>query len=121
MTLTYLHYRLANAVLIFMFIAGIWGLLSYFRRKGMEPHYWGILAVGEILILAQGLIGGVLLMGDARPERSVHILYGIVAVITLPAYFAATRGRDDRRVTLVYGLICLFLVAIGLRAMTTAM
>ena len=120
MTLTFFHERLANAVLLFMLIAGMWGLFSYIRRRGMEPHYWGILAVGEILVLVQGLVGGALWLGDARPERSIHILYGIVAAITLPAYFAATKGRDDRRVTLVYGLICLFLVGISLRAMSTA-
>ncbi len=44
----------------------------------------------------------------------------MVAVIALPGYYAFTKGRDDRAAALVYGLICLFLVGIGLRALETA-
>jgi len=43
-----------------------------------------------------------------------------VAAITLPAYYAYSKGQDDRRAAFTYGLICLFLVGIVLRAATTA-
>jgi hypothetical protein len=49
----------------------------------------------------------------------VHILYGIVAVISLPAYYAISKGRDDKYAALAYGLLCLFLAAIGMRASVT--
>jgi hypothetical protein len=49
----------------------------------------------------------------------IHILYGIVAVISLPAYYAITKGRDDKEVVLTYGLLNLFLAAISLRAAAT--
>lgn len=120
MSLAEVHIRLATAMLIFLSVAGLWGLVSYVLRRGIGGSYWGILAVGEVLILAQVVVGTILWIEGARPARTIHILYGIVAAITLPGYYAYTRGRDDRRASLTYGLICLFLVGISIRAMGTA-
>lgn len=120
MTLTEIHRVLANSVILYAAISAIWGLIAYFRHRGMEGNYWGILALGELLFIAQGLIGLVLWIGGDEPGRMVHILYGVVAVITLPGYFAISKGKDDRDATLAYALICLFLVGIGMRAAFTA-
>lgn len=120
MTLSILHGNLANSVLLFMVIAGIWGIATRFRNQPITGNYWGILAVGELLILGQGLLGGYLWIIGERPGRlGVHVLYGIVAVIALPAYYAITKGRDDKYAALAYGFLCLFLAAISLRAMVT--
>ncbi|GMR10054.1 MAG: hypothetical protein BMS9Abin28_0875 [Anaerolineae bacterium] len=119
MTLTIVHARLATTMLLFLSIAGIWGLANFFLRRGITGSYWGILAVGEILILAQ-LVVGVILWIDKSPPPWIHVLYGIVAVISIPGYYAYTKGQDDRRASLTYGLICLFLVGISMRAIGTA-
>lgn len=120
MSLAFLHERLASTAILFFLAAGLWGLVTHFRRRSVGPEYWGILAIGELLILVQGVLGALLWLGGDRPGRAIHLLYGVVAVITLPAYYAFSRGQDDRRAALTYGLICLFLVAIGLRAAGTA-
>ena len=120
MTLTLAHVRLGTAMLLFLSVAGVWGLASFFLRRGITGSYWGILAVGEILILAQMVVGIVLWIDGARPARTIHVLYGIVAAISIPGYYAYTRGQDDRRASLTYGLICLFLVGISIRAIGTA-
>ena len=120
MTLTILHNNLANSVLLFMVIAGIWGIVTRVRHQPIAGNYWGILAVGALLILGQGLLGGYLWAIGERPGRlGVHILYGVVAVIGLPAYYAITKGRDDEHAALAYGMLCFFLAAISLRAMAT--
>jgi len=114
-----IHGLLANTVMLFMAVAGVWGLVSYARRRGVDGGYWGILVIGELLVLAQGVLGTVLLIGGEQPGRGVHIVYGFVAVLTLPAFYGFTHGRDDRRAALMYGLLCLFLAAIAWRAATT--
>lgn len=115
-----LHGRLANTVLLFNLVAGLWGVISYFRGRGVTSNYWGILAIAELLFIAQAILGASLWLGDARPARAaVHVLYGAVSVISLPAYFLFTRGRDDRPAALAYGALCLFLAGISLRAMAT--
>ena len=120
MTLTEVHARLATTMLLFLGVAGVWGLATFFLRRSITGSYWGILAIGEILIVAQVIVGTILWISGARPERTIHLLYGIVAAISIPGYYAYTKGQDDRRASLTYGLICLFLVGISIRAMGTA-
>jgi hypothetical protein len=114
-----LHDRLAESLLLFMVAAGAWNLVAALRRRGIASETWGILAVGELLALAQGVLGLVLYLGGARPARGVHILYGVVAVLTLPAYYAISHGRDDRRASWAYTWLCLFLAGISARGITT--
>jgi hypothetical protein len=120
MTVAFLHERLASAALLFFLVAGIWGLIAYLRRRGVGSEYWGVLAIGEVLILVQAALGVLLWLEGERPARGIHILYGVVASITLPAFYAYSKGQDDRQAAFTYGLICLFLVGIVLRAATTA-
>ena len=67
MGLTFIHANLANTVMLFMLIAGTWGVVLHFRKQGIGGNYWGILAVGELLVLAQGALGGILWVGGALP------------------------------------------------------
>jgi hypothetical protein len=120
MPLTDIHDRLATSMLLFLAVAGLWGVGSSLLKRGMSGSYWGMLAIGELLIVAQAITGIVLWLEGARPARGIHLLYGVVALLTLPGYFAYSRGQDDPRATRSFGLICLFLVGISLRAIGTA-
>jgi hypothetical protein len=119
-TLVVLHSRLVVTILLFFGALTIWGFVSYLRGQTISGSYKGALAIGELLMLAEFVVGVLLLFGGAQPARfSIHILYGIVAIIGLPGAFAYTRGRDDRWELLIYVTVCLFLCGIALRAMST--
>lgn len=120
MTLTMIHARLSTAMLIFAAIGALWGFGLYFLKRGVDGNYWGILATGELLFLAQAVVGTVLWLEGLRPGRTIHLLYGAVAVLTLPAYYFFSNGRDDRRGALGYAIVLLFLFGISLRAIGTA-
>lgn len=120
MPLTAIHARLATSMLLFLAVAGIWGVGTSLLKRGMTGSYWGMLAIGELLIAAQTITGIVLWLEGARPARGLHLLYGAVALLTLPGYFAYSKGQEDPRTARNFGLICLFLVGISLRAMSTA-
>lgn len=120
MTLTNVHDRLSVTIVLYAFILAIWGLWRYFRKQGLDGNFWGALAINEILILVQGGLGIFLWLSDLRPERGfMHILYGIVTALTIPATYAFTRGRDTRREMLVYGLVMIALVGLAGRAIVT--
>lgn len=119
MSLTLIHERVATTMILFSLIAAVWGLIIFLRGRSIDGNYWGILGVGEILILAQAALGFILWLQGAQPGRGIHILYGIVAAMTLPAAYGFSRGRDDRQMALVYSLILLFLVGISWRAIVT--
>ena len=120
MSLPLIHGGLATACLIFSLILAGYSFWRYFRGQGIDSSLWGVLVVGELLYLSQGVLGGLLLAQGLRTARTwIHVLYGIVMVITLPGAYAITRGRDERREAGIYGVLGLFLAGIALRAMTT--
>jgi uncharacterized protein YybS (DUF2232 family) len=120
MSLPLIHGGLATACLIYSLILAGYSFWRYFRGQGIDSAMWGVLVVGEVLYLSQGVLGGLLLAQGLRTARTwIHILYGIVMVITVPGTYALTRGRDSRREAAIYGVIGLFLAGIALRAMTT--
>jgi len=115
-----IHHGLANTVLLYVLVLALWGFLRYFRKQGVDSSFWGALVIAEILILVQGGVGVILWIMSLRPERgAIHILYGIVSALSLPAVYVFTKGQDDRRDMLVYAAVLLFLVAIALRAIAT--
>jgi hypothetical protein len=120
MSLFQVHQALANASLIFSFIIAGYGFWRYIRNQGIDGSFWGVLAAGELLYIAQIVVGLLLLASGLRPARTaVHLLYGVLLVLVLPGAYTATRAADSRREALLYAAIGLFLAGISLRAMTT--
>jgi len=120
MSLTVIHGNLANAALIYFAILAVWGLIRFARRQRVGPNYWGALVIAELLILAQGTLGAYLWYSGLRPARGIHILYGLVSALAIPAVYIYTRGREDRREILIYAVVALVTVGLILRATTTA-
>lgn len=118
--LTLIHNRLSVSMLLFMLALAAWGFWNYLRGDGVTGSYLGGLAIGEGLIVVEALIGVALtVLGSFPPRGWLHILYGIVAVISIPSAFAFTRGRTGRYESLIYALIALFLAGITTRAQGT--
>ena len=119
-SLVVLHARLVVTIVLFLGALALWGVFNYLRGQGVSGSYNGALVIGELLMIAECLIGVALLVAGRQPARpGIHILYGVVAIIMLPGAFAYVRGRDSRFEQLVYALVCLFLCGIALRALET--
>ena len=97
MTLSVIHDRLGNAALAYFFIIAVWGYWRFFRKQGLDLSFWGSLAIGELLLLAEALLGAVLWITGERPARGVHLLYGVVALAAIPTAYAYTKGRRGAR------------------------
>ncbi|UCH61083.1 MAG: hypothetical protein JSV61_06280 [Anaerolineales bacterium] len=120
MSLTQFHSSLANTAMYYFLILALWGLWRFARKQGVDSSFWGALVISEVLVLLQGGLGVYLWINGLRPGRGwIHILYGVVSALTLPAIFAFTRGDNDRRVMMIYGVALLFLVGITIRAAGT--
>lgn len=118
--LTLIHERLSVSMLLFMIALAAWGFWNYLRGGGISGSYWGGLAVGEGLIVAEVIIGVALYVLGGVPARGwLHILYGLVAALSIPSAFAFTRGRSGRYEALIYALIALFLAGVTTRAQST--
>jgi len=116
-----IHRILANAFTYFALVIALWALLHLIRRRELGGDFWGAVVIGEVLILAQVLMGVALVVMGLRPGRWMHYLYGVVALITWPALFAFTRGENNRRAVIIWIVVSIFLFGIALRAMSTAL
>jgi hypothetical protein len=117
------HGGLARTAVFYSLILGLWALWRYIRRQGMDSSFLGAGVIAEILYLAQGLVGIILIIsghlpGLARP--AVHILYGVATLLVIPGIFVYTRGDNSRRAMLIYAIGFLFLfLMLWTRAIST--
>jgi len=125
MSIPEIHARLADSATIFVAVLGIWALLLRFRSRPLDTNWFGAAMIGELLLVAQGLLGVYLYyvagVGAALPRPFMHILYGIVAVLTLPAAHSYFSQLEDEKVkSLAMAAACFFLWGIVLRASQVA-
>jgi hypothetical protein len=118
-----LHIVLSRAIMLFAAIAGVYGLVEYFRKKTISPSYWGVIVVGNLATLAQGTLGLILALAGGQPAEWVHILYGITALLWIPIISMVNnqfnKGEHNVRETLVVALVSLFEMGVAIRAIST--
>jgi hypothetical protein len=103
-----------------MAAVGIWGLASYARGGVLSGSLSGALVIGQVLVVVQVLAGVALYLDGSRPSSSVHILYGVTAVLVLPFVWTYLKDRHPRQGLLFYSLIALFIAGLAIRGMTTS-
>ena len=122
--LAVIHEGLSNASWMFFLIIGVWGTVRAFRGEALDGSFLGSMVIGELIFVAQGVLGGLLWLSIGsgvlvRPE--IHLLYGVFAILFLPfIYFAVLRGDDSNRGQWVMAFCCLFMFGIATRALATA-
>lgn len=123
-TFTLLHDGLSNAAWIFFLIIGLWGTFRAIRGEGIDGSYLGAVAVGQFIFVAQAILGALLWfngLSTVLPSPSIHLLYGVFALVFIPfIYLAVLRGDDSNRGQWVMAFSTLFMFGIALRAIQTA-
>jgi hypothetical protein len=118
--LTSIHATLSATVWLFFLIIGLWGLVRGLRGHSVDGSYYGALAIGELLFVAQGIIGLILFLQGGQPVRSgIHVLYGVFAIVFLPFVYGTLRGDDSNRGQWVFAFATLFLFGVALRSIST--
>jgi hypothetical protein len=124
MSLIEIHAGLARTASLFLAVLAVWAILLRIRTRPLDSNWYGAAVIGEILLIAQFLLGWVLFFqfgGGALPRPYLHILYGLVAVIALPAGYAYFSRLEDEGVkTVAMAVTCIFLWGIVSRATNVA-
>ncbi len=124
MSLHVIHAGLANTSTLFVAALGIWAILLRVRTQPLSGGWFGALVIAEIVLIAQVAAGTILYLQGLNmilPRPFIHVLYGIVAVITLPAAYGYFGNLEDEGVkSVAMGVTCLFLWGILLRATSVA-
>lgn len=114
-----LHATLANTIVLYLALVGLWGLLLGVRGTGPTASFRGALVIAEIAAIAQGLVGVLLVVALGRPLDGIHALYGVALVLALPLAATLVRGRAPRGQSVALGIAALFTAGLAIRGITT--
>jgi len=119
MALADIHCRVGLAVVFFAFVLGAWGVIAYFMGRGVEGNYFGAIVIGEVLTIAQALLGVILVITGRWPLDALHFLYGIVIVLSWLMVYVYTKGATSRRELIIYALVSFFVMGLAARGIMT--
>jgi hypothetical protein len=117
--IAFFHGRIAQSVVLYSLIMGVWATWNYFRKQGVEGNYLGAIVVGELLMLAQGIIGAIMVIGGAIPGNLWHFLYGVLVAVCWPGVYVYTHARVGRTEGAIYAMVSFFIFGLALRAIMT--
>ena len=97
--------------------AGLWGILLAVlkRRPGRAFAYGAGIAIAAVLIQVGA---GLVLLGQGFSPGGFHVFYGMVILFTF-SFAYVYRAQLGRRPALSWGLLLLFVMGLGIRAITT--
>lgn len=112
------HALLSQTVMLFFFLIGVWGLFEYTRGGELGGNIGGAFVIGQVLVTVQVLLGVILVLGGTYAQ-SVHYLYGITAIISLPFAWSYMRARHPRQALMIYSLVALWIFGLAIRGIVT--
>jgi hypothetical protein len=101
-------------------IAGIVALIAWRVPRSRGRWVWILTIVAELLFMIDVVLGTVLVAAYKYKVSGVHMFYGFLVFLTVGLAFQyrdAMRGRTE----LLYGLVGLFLMGLGIRAVFNVM
>lgn len=98
-------------------IAGLWGLVLALAKRQPGRVFTIAAGMGIAAILIQ-VGAGLVLLGQGLEPGTFHVFYGVVILFTL-SFAYIYRAQLARRPALAWGLILLFVMGLGIRAITT--
>lgn len=90
-----LHLVLGVAVLALNLLAGAWGGIAWSRRRP-SVSFWYMLRAAQVAVVAQVLLGGVLVLLGREAEGGLHYVYGGAPLLVSLFAEAARAGAADR-------------------------
>ncbi len=113
-----MHATLAQTVMYYFFAIGVWGLIEYIRGGELGGNIGGAFVIGQVVVGIQVILGLVILAGGFTVQ-SVHFLYGITAIISMPFAWSYMRSRHPRQALAVYSLVALWICGLAIRGIVT--
>jgi hypothetical protein len=89
------------------------------RRSPPSFFLGGVLWAGLVVVLA-ALAGIVVALADGPPADPLHLVYGVLAVASLPGAALIARGRTERAESVVWAISGVVLVILVLRLFQTS-
>jgi hypothetical protein len=100
-------------------IAGVVALIAWRWRSVRGRYVWILTIIAEAALMLQVLVGTILVASKDYVAPRFHMFYGFVAFLTVGIAYQYRRQMRGRR-EMFYGLVGLFLMGLGIRAVLQA-
>jgi hypothetical protein len=98
-------------------VVGLWGVAMFRARSVPRIYYWAVgLAISALL--AQVLIGVIVMQSSEVEPGQQHVFYGVVIAATF-AFAYIYRAQFRKRPAVYFGLLLLFTMGLGIRGIMT--
>jgi len=98
---------------------GILALIAWRVRSWRGKWLWVVTIVAEAMMMLQVLVGVALVASDEYVAPRFHMFYGFLAFLTVGIAYSYRQQMRGRR-ELFYGLVGLFIMGLGIRAILQA-
>jgi lipoprotein signal peptidase len=98
---------------------GILALIAWRVRSWRGKWLWIVTIVAEAMMMLQVVVGVVLVASDDYVAPRFHMFYGFLAFLTVGIAYSYRQQMRGRR-ELFYGLVGLFIMGLGIRAILQA-
>jgi hypothetical protein len=113
-----LHMFVGVTLIVSNLVVAIWGFVAYRRNAPPGRAFPHLLALAQTLVIAQAMLGLLLVSEGFRPAQKLHFAYGLLPLLAI-AYPYALRGEDGRRNLLYFAIGSAVVSALGVRAYMT--
>lgn len=93
--MTDLHAAIGFGVVGLFALGWIWGLVAWVLRRDAGRGFWVWLAVVQVVVGVQALVGAIVYLGGGRASTWLHYAYGIFpAIVLVVAHVVARETRE---------------------------
>jgi len=110
------HVALAWVVVVANALAGLWALGAHWLPALRHRSLWWFTLAAQLTIVAQVILGVLLVTTEEREAPQFHMFYGFVALASVGIIYSYRQQLEAHKY-LLYGLGGLFLMGLAIRAM----
>jgi hypothetical protein len=97
-------------------LAGLWALGAQWAPVLRRRALWWFIGATQVVVAIQVVLGVAVQEVDDIEAPGMHVFYGFVALVSVGLVYSYRQQMKDRQL-LLYGLGCLFIMGLGIRAM----
>ncbi len=116
MDLLDVHAWVAWVVVVSNALAGLWALAAHWLPAARHRSLWWFTVAAQLTIVAQVIVGVLLVTTEEREAPQFHMFYGFVALASVGIIYSYRQQLAAHKY-LLYGLGGLFLMGLAIRAM----
>jgi len=117
----FVHLAVGWGIVVGLGILWLWGLGTWILRRGPGRAFWWLVGFVQAILLAQALVGVILLVAGARAS-ALHYVYGIVfPVLVFTVAHVLARDAFAHRPWAPFALASFFTFGLTLRALMTGL